>query len=228
MMMALTYGWKLTLAMSSYVPIVIATNVIFGKVSIFCEISTHIFSRKSIIINPQIQATLASKETKAYALAANVLEEVLGGIRTVISFCGEQVEIRRYDRLMEPAKAASKKRGMSSGIIDGLNQFLLYASQAFGFWYGAQLILDNLDMSEKDYTPAAVVTVRRYANTPVEVVIIVVHFRSFSGYLTRLRTSEALHHSSIVWQLLVAQQQPFSKSSIVYQKSTQCLATVKS
>lgn len=79
----------------------------------------------------------------AYALAANVLEEVLGGIRTVISFCGEQVEIRRYDRLMEPAKAASKKRGMSSGIID------------------AQLILDNVEMSEKDYTPAAVITVRR-------------------------------------------------------------------
>lgn len=102
---------------------------------------------------------MAAREIDAYALAANVAEEVLGGIRTVLSFCGEKEEIKRYDRLLEPARKAGKRKGLFSGIIDGFNQFLLYASQAFGYWYGARLVLANRDSVDKEYAPADVIIV---------------------------------------------------------------------
>lgn len=107
-------------------------------------------------------------EINAYAMAANVVEEVLGGIRTVTLFCGEKIEIKRYDRLLEPAKKASKRKGLFLGVVDGLNQFLLYASQGFGFWYGAQLVLDDHDAIDKEYTPAIVIAVRTSFSGSVE------------------------------------------------------------
>lgn len=107
-----------------------------------------------------MQATLTAKEINAYALAANVVEEVLGAIRTVVSFCGEKIESKRYDRLLVPAKIAGKRKGLISGILDGLIQFLLFASNAFGFWYGFQLVLADRDKTDKEYTPAVLLIVR--------------------------------------------------------------------
>lgn len=45
----------------------------------------------------QLNVNLASKELKAYAKAGKVAEEVLGSIRTVIAFGGEDKELERYE-----------------------------------------------------------------------------------------------------------------------------------
>lgn len=107
----------------------------------------------------QLQASLTAKETNAYAEAANVAEEVFGGIRTVFAFCGEKNEIERYNQKLMVAKSAVKRKGLLSGIGDGLMRFLFFASNAIGFWYGVQLVLADRDKEIKEYTPAVLMIV---------------------------------------------------------------------
>lgn len=92
-------------------------------------------------------------------MAANVVEEVLCGIRTVVSFGGELNESKRYNRLLEPARNAGERKGLFSGIVDGVTIFLMYASQAFGYWYGAKLFLDDRDNPHTEYTQSVVIIV---------------------------------------------------------------------
>lgn len=60
----------------------------------------------------------------AYSAAANVAEEVLNGIRTVFAFCGEKIEIERYNKRLIAAKKAGARKGLLSGIGDGIMRFL--------------------------------------------------------------------------------------------------------
>lgn len=77
----------------------------------------------------------------------------------MVSFCGEKGESERYDRLLIPARKASKKKGLSSGIGDGIMRFLFFASNALAYWYGVQLVLNDRDKIEKEYTPAVLMIV---------------------------------------------------------------------
>lgn len=92
-------------------------------------------------------------------MAANLVEEVLGGIRTVVAFCGEKREIERYDKLLVPAQKAGVRKGMSSGIGDGIMRFLFFASNALAYWYGVRLVLNDRDKTDKEYTPAVLMIV---------------------------------------------------------------------
>lgn len=77
----------------------------------------------------------------------------------MVSFCGEKSESERYDRLLIPAKIASKKKGLSSGIGDGIMRFLFFASNALAYWYGVRLVLNDRDKVDKEYTPAVLMIV---------------------------------------------------------------------
>lgn len=98
-------------------------------------------------------------ELKSYAVAGTVAEEVLGGIRTVAAFGGELKEIQRYkDRLQISVKTGMKK-GLYSGIGNGIMWLLFYWSYALAFWYGVSLILEERDKVDKEYTPATLIIV---------------------------------------------------------------------
>lgn len=107
----------------------------------------------------QVQATLTKKEIDAYAVAANLVEEVLGGIRTVVAFGGEKREIERYDKFLGPAQKAGIRKGLSSGIGEGIMRFLFFASNALAYWYGVRLVLNDRDKIDKEYTPAVMMIV---------------------------------------------------------------------
>ncbi|XP_005186345.2 multidrug resistance protein homolog 65 [Musca domestica] len=126
------YGWKLTLAVSVYIPIVIVLNYFVAK----------------------FQSKLTTKEQESYASAGNLVEEVLNGIRTVVSFGGEDKESNRYDNFLVPARKASQRKGAFSGFSDGVLKSMLFLSCAGAFWYGVNLILDDRDVEDKEYTPA--------------------------------------------------------------------------
>lgn len=111
-------------------------------------------------LTQQAQAKLTGRETDAYSIAANLVEEILGGIRTVIAFCGEKSESERYDKLLIPARKASKRKGLSSGIGDGIMRFLFFASNALAYWYGVRLVLNDRDKLDKTYTPTVLMIVR--------------------------------------------------------------------
>lgn len=92
-------------------------------------------------------------------MAANAVEEVIGGIRTVVAFCGEKSEVERYNKLLIPARKAGTRKGLASGIGEGIMRFLFFASNALAYWYGVQLVLNDRDKNDKEYTPAVLMIV---------------------------------------------------------------------
>lgn len=100
-----------------------------------------------------------TKELNAYAKAANAAEEVFNGIQTVIAFAGEKIEVNRYKKLMEPATESILRRGLFSGIGDGINRFLFFAFCGIIFWFGFQLVLADVDQEDRVYTPATLIIV---------------------------------------------------------------------
>lgn len=105
---------------------------------------------------------MTARETDAYSVAADLVEEVVGGIRTVVAFCGEKSERERYEKLLIPARKASKRKGLSSGIGDGIMRFLFFASNAVAYWYGVQLVLNDRDKVDKTYTPTVLMIVSEF------------------------------------------------------------------
>lgn len=137
LIVSLIYGWKLTLVVLSCAPInVIATAFV-----------------------ARVQTSLSEKELKSYSGAGAVAEEVLGSIRTVVAFGGEKKELLRYEKRLKPAEKNGKKKGILSGIGGGLMWFVIYLCYALAFWYGIDLILDDRDKLDKEYTPAVLVIV---------------------------------------------------------------------
>lgn len=131
------YGWKLTLVILSCAPFIILSTAITAKV----------------------QSSLTEKELKSYSRAGAVAEEVLGNIRTVVGFNGEEKELDRYKDRLQSAEINGKKKGIYAGIGGGLMWFIIYCCYALAFWYGISLILDDRDKDDKDYTPAVLIIV---------------------------------------------------------------------
>lgn len=96
----------------------------------------------------------------AYAKAANVVEEVLAGVRTVFAFSGERIEVDRYKKYLVPAEKEAEKKGLFACIGDAVSRFMYFASCALSFWFGVQWVLDDRDKEDKAYTTAVLITVR--------------------------------------------------------------------
>uniref|UniRef100_A0A1A9UJ85 Uncharacterized protein n=1 Tax=Glossina austeni TaxID=7395 RepID=A0A1A9UJ85_GLOAU len=130
--LSFAYGWKLTLAVSVYIPLVILLNYFVAK----------------------FQCKLTTEEQESYASAGNLVEEILSSIRTVVAFGGEQKESERYDNFLIPARKASQRKGAFSGFSDAVLKSMLFLSCAGAFWYGVNLILNDRNVEDKEYTPA--------------------------------------------------------------------------
>lgn len=102
---------------------------------------------------------MSTKELNAYAIAANVVEEVLSGIRTVLAFGGEKVEVERYKNRLLAAERAVKQKSVFACIGDAITRFLFFAACAFSFWIGVHWVLDDREKVEKTYTAAVLIIV---------------------------------------------------------------------
>ncbi|XP_017865605.1 PREDICTED: multidrug resistance protein homolog 49 [Drosophila arizonae] len=131
------YGWKLTLVVLTCSPFIILATAMVAK----------------------IQSSLAEKELKAYSDAGTVAEEVFSGIRTVFAFSGERKENERFSKLLMPAEATGRKKGLYSGIGAGVMWLIIYCCIALAVWYGVNLILDDRGKEDRQYTPAVLVIV---------------------------------------------------------------------
>ncbi|XP_068529975.1 ATP-dependent translocase ABCB1-like isoform X1 [Anas acuta] len=127
----LVRGWKLTLVILAVSPVLGLSAALWAKVL----------------------STFTDKEQAAYAKAGAVAEEVLGSIRTVIAFGGQEKEIKRYRKNLEDAKRIGIKKAITANISMGVAFLLIYASYALAFWYGTTLILND------EYTIGKVLTV---------------------------------------------------------------------
>ncbi|XP_071445843.1 multidrug resistance protein homolog 49-like isoform X2 [Hetaerina americana] len=129
------YGWKLTLVILSIMPVLVVATAIVGK----------------------LQASLTEKELKAYGKAGAVSEEVLGALRTVLAFGGEQKEVQRFEANLVPACKVGKRRGMFLGLGNGVMWLITYSSYSIAFYYGVLLILEDRGKPNPEYTAASMV-----------------------------------------------------------------------
>ncbi|XP_063837633.1 multidrug resistance protein homolog 49-like [Ostrinia nubilalis] len=120
---AFPLGWELTLACVSVVPFSIITSVILSN-----------YQTSSSIV-----------EMESYSQAGKQAEEVLKSVRTIIAFGGENKEIERYQRLLEPAERYGRKRGLYTGLGNGFNWVLTFSLNAIGLAYGTRLVLQDMD-----------------------------------------------------------------------------------
>lgn len=132
MAISFSYGWELSLVVIGYVPIIFATNTVISKV----------------------QVALTVQESSDMSMAGSAAEEVLAGIRTVKAFCGEHIELLRYDSLLRLAKRAASRRGLYSGLADCVVRSTYYGIIALAYWYGVRLVLKDRDQEHKEHTPA--------------------------------------------------------------------------
>ncbi|CAG7815401.1 unnamed protein product [Allacma fusca] len=121
LVIALYYGWLLTLVVLSSTPVIAAAAAIVSS----------------------FQSRMAVKEQKAYGKSGSMAQEVLANIKTVMAFSGQGKEMERYQKGLVFAVSAGKYRGFVSAIGNGVLWFLNYLSYALAFWYGTKLILDG-------------------------------------------------------------------------------------
>ncbi|XP_028035436.1 multidrug resistance protein homolog 49-like [Bombyx mandarina] len=120
---AFPLGWQLTLACAAVMPFSVITSIALSN-----------YQTKSSI-----------REMESYSLAGKQAEEILKSVRTIVAFGGENKEVERYRRLLEPAEEFGRKRGLFTGLGNGFNWVLTYSLNAIGFSYGTRLVVNDFD-----------------------------------------------------------------------------------
>eukprot|EP00258_Populus_trichocarpa_P011794 XP_002320938.3 ABC transporter B family member 11 [Populus trichocarpa] len=124
-------GWLLAVVMLSAIPLLVLAGA-----------SMALFISK-----------MAARGQNAYAEAANVVEQTIGGIRTVASFTGEKRAINIYNQLLVIAYRSGVQEGIFSGFGVGVVMLIVFCSYAVAVWFGAKMVL------EKGYTGGEVINV---------------------------------------------------------------------
>ncbi|ONI23043.1 hypothetical protein PRUPE_2G166500 [Prunus persica] len=128
---AFVKGWLLTLVMLSCIPLVVLSGAVM-----------------SILISK-----MASSGQTAYSVAATVVEQTIGSIRTVASFTGEKQAIANYNNSLIKAYNSGVQEGLASGFGIGSAMLIMMCSYALAIWFGGKMIL------EKGYTGGEVINV---------------------------------------------------------------------
>jgi len=115
-------GWKLSLAMSAIIPVLL------------------IF----VVVMAVILRKYTKKTQDAYAELGGVAQEAFSQIRTIVSFGTEQKEIDRYVKMLAPTRKYGIIKGHALGATLGLAFGIVYASYSIAFIYGTHLIQDGV------------------------------------------------------------------------------------
>ncbi|KAI5349043.1 hypothetical protein L3X38_001930 [Prunus dulcis] len=96
---------------------------------------------------------MASSGQTAYSVAATVVEQTIGSIRTVASFTGEKQAIANYNNSLIKAYNSGVQEGLASGFGMGSVMLIIMCIYALAIWFGGKMIL------EKGYTGGEVINV---------------------------------------------------------------------
>lgn len=75
-----------------------------------------------------------------YEEASQVVNDAIGSIRTVASFCAEEKVMELYQKKCEGPVKAGIKQGLIGGVAYGISSFLLYSVYAGSFYAGARFV----------------------------------------------------------------------------------------
>ncbi|XP_059434630.1 ABC transporter B family member 11-like isoform X2 [Corylus avellana] len=96
---------------------------------------------------------LASRGQDAYSVAATVVEQTIGSIRTVASYTGEKKAIAKYNESLTKAYKSGVQEGLAAGLGLGAVMFIVFCSYALAIWFGGKMIV------HKGYTGGDVINV---------------------------------------------------------------------
>ncbi|KAI9196906.1 hypothetical protein LWI28_028001 [Acer negundo] len=119
--MAFVKGWLLTLVMLSSIPPLVISGALMIK----------------------LIGKLASRRQTAYSLAATIVEQTIGAIRTVASFTGEQQAISNYNKSLIKAYKSAVQEGLAAGLGLGTVMFILFCDYGFALWFGGKMIIEK-------------------------------------------------------------------------------------
>lgn len=71
----------------------------------------------------------------------------------------ESIHVLHVNKLLTPAQKAGIRKGLASGIGEGIMRFMFYAMNSLAYWYGVTLVLADRDKIDKEYTPAVLMIV---------------------------------------------------------------------
>ncbi|CAJ0947065.1 unnamed protein product, partial [Mesorhabditis belari] len=127
---AMYYDWKLTLIMMALSPVIIFCGAFMAR----------------------MMASATAEETKKYAIAGQIAEEVLTSIRTVFAFNGQEQEAKRYDAALEAGKLDGYKKSIYIGAGLSSTFVVIFCSYCLAFWVGTDYIYWKMATSSKVLT----------------------------------------------------------------------------
>uniref|UniRef100_A0A0E0C6J8 MDR-like ABC transporter n=1 Tax=Oryza meridionalis TaxID=40149 RepID=A0A0E0C6J8_9ORYZ len=138
---------------SLYLEAIIRQDISFFDVEMTTGEATSRMSADTVLIQDALGEKISGRTQASYSKAGNVVEQVIGSIRTVASFNGEKRAIAMYNTLIKNAYKATIMEGIIGGFGIGSVFFVVYCSYALAFWYGAKLIIS------KGYTGGQIINV---------------------------------------------------------------------
>eukprot|EP00004_Rigifila_ramosa_P019345 TRINITY_DN48_c0_g1_i2.p1 TRINITY_DN48_c0_g1~~TRINITY_DN48_c0_g1_i2.p1 ORF type:complete len:683 (+),score=216.00 TRINITY_DN48_c0_g1_i2:1720-3768(+) len=121
MAIAFTYGWQLSLVMLAIVPCILAAGYL----------QTAFFSG------------FTAESLKSYAEAGKIVNESVGGMRTVASCTGERQAAAAYEKALAGPAVLGVRRSHVAGLGFGFSSGVMFFAYALAFWYGGVLIEDG-------------------------------------------------------------------------------------
>ncbi|RUS83275.1 hypothetical protein EGW08_008955 [Elysia chlorotica] len=121
LVISFVYGWKLAFVVLSFMPLMVISGLIQGKV----------------------MAGAAHKEKSQLQQASRMCSESVDNIRTVASLGREDFFVDKFDHLIEANKRSHRVKSVVFGAAYGIANSVLFFAYAGSFYYGAVLIDDG-------------------------------------------------------------------------------------
>lgn len=87
---------------------------------------------------------LMSRSRQAYIKAGGIAEEVIGNLRTVYAFVGEDKAVSSYKNALQKTYEIGRKSGLAKGLGLGSMHCLLFLSWALLLWYTSRVVHEGV------------------------------------------------------------------------------------
>ncbi|KAH9520299.1 ATP-binding cassette, sub-B (MDR TAP), member 4 [Bulinus truncatus] len=118
---AFVYGWKLTLVVLSFMPVMVIGGIIQGRAI----------------------AGASNSEKKQVQQAGKICSEVVDSIRTVESLGREDYFLKIFDDLIDSTKSSSRNMSLIYGLTYAIANCIIFFAYAVAFYYGSVLVNDG-------------------------------------------------------------------------------------
>ncbi|XP_073102680.1 ABC transporter B family member 2 isoform X2 [Elaeis guineensis] len=129
--------WQVSLVTLSVVPLIAITA------------GTYVYFETSLI----------ARVRKSYVKAGEIAEEVIGNVRTVQAFVGEEKAVKSYKTALFKTYKYGKKAGLTRGLGIGTTYFALFSSWALVLWYNSVVIHKGISNGGEAFSTMVVVVI---------------------------------------------------------------------